>query len=144
VSEYRIELRPAAVRALRKLDPPIRRRVQGAIALLAQDPRPPAARALRGRPGLRIRVGDYRIIYTVSDDVLLVVTPGLRPLTSRPHGIRPTDQPSRPCQTARRGCRESLRSVQRRPVEFLDGAVMVMRCATDGQSLDVSTQPASR
>jgi mRNA interferase RelE/StbE len=73
VSEYRIELRPAAVRALRNLDPPIRQRIQGAIAMLAQDPRPPAARALRGRPGLRIRIGDYRIIYTVSDDVLLVV-----------------------------------------------------------------------
>jgi len=73
VSNYRIELRPAAVRALRKLDPPVRRRVQGAIALLAQDPRPPGARALQGRPGLRVRVGDYRIIYTVEDDVLLVV-----------------------------------------------------------------------
>ncbi len=73
MSEYRIELRPAAVRALRKVDPPVRRRLQGAIALLAQDPRPPAARALQGRPGLRVRVGDYRIIYTVADDVLLVV-----------------------------------------------------------------------
>lgn len=73
MSEYRIELRPAAVRALRKLDPPIRRRVQGAIALLAQDPRPPAARALKGRPGLRVRVGDYRVIYTIHDEVLLVV-----------------------------------------------------------------------
>lgn len=66
-------MRPAAVRALRKLDPQVRHRVQGAISLLAGDPRPPAARALRGRPGLRVRVGDYRIIYTVADDVLLVV-----------------------------------------------------------------------
>ncbi len=73
MSEYRIELRPAAARALRKLDPSVRHRVQGAIALLAQDPRPPSARALRGRPGLRVRVDDYRIIYTVADDVLLVV-----------------------------------------------------------------------
>ena len=73
VSEYRIELRPAAVRALRNLDPPVRRRIQGAIALLAKDPRPPAARALQGRPGLRVRIGDYRILYTVADDVLLVV-----------------------------------------------------------------------
>ena len=73
MSLYRIELRPAAVRALRKIDLDMRGRVQGAIALLAQDPRPPAARALQGRPGLRVRVGDYRIIYTVSDDVLLVV-----------------------------------------------------------------------
>jgi mRNA interferase RelE/StbE len=73
VSQYRIELRPAAARALRKLDPPVRRRIQGAIALLAKDPRPPGARALRGRPALRVRVGDYRIIYSVQDDVLLVV-----------------------------------------------------------------------
>jgi len=80
VSRYRIELRPAAVRALRKIDPSVRHRLQGAIALLAQNPRPPAARALKGRPGLRVRVGDYRIIYTVNDDVLLVVvvTPGHR------------------------------------------------------------------
>lgn len=73
MSAYRIELRPAAARAVRKLDPHIRPRIQGAIALLAQDPRPPGARALQGRPGLRVRVGDYRIIYTVDDDVLLVV-----------------------------------------------------------------------
>jgi len=73
VSRYRIELRPAAVRALRKLDPQVRRRVQGAIALLGDDPRPPAARALQGRLSLRVRVIDYRIIYTVADDVLLVV-----------------------------------------------------------------------
>jgi len=77
VSGYRIELRPAAVRALRKLDPQVRHRLQGAIALLAQDPRPPAARALQGRPGFRIRVGDYRIVYTVADDVLLVVVVAL-------------------------------------------------------------------
>ncbi|MEJ7797822.1 MAG: type II toxin-antitoxin system RelE/ParE family toxin [Solirubrobacteraceae bacterium] len=73
MSRYRIEMRPAAVRALRKLDPQMRRRIQGAIALLGEDPRPPAVRALHGRPGLRVRVGNYRIIYTVADDVLLVV-----------------------------------------------------------------------
>jgi mRNA interferase RelE/StbE len=70
---YRIEIRPAAARALRKLAPDIQPRIQGAIALLAEDPRPPASRPLRGRAGFRVRVGDYRIIYTVADDVLLVV-----------------------------------------------------------------------
>ncbi len=70
---YRIELRPAAVRALRRVDPQDRPRIQGAIALLGQDPRPPGATAFRGRPGLRVRVGSCRILYTVQDDVLLVV-----------------------------------------------------------------------
>jgi mRNA interferase RelE/StbE len=70
---YRIELRPAAIRALKRIDHQDRDRIRGAIALLGQDPRPPGAKALQGRDGLRVRVGDYRIIYTVQDDVLLVV-----------------------------------------------------------------------
>ena len=77
MSLYQIEVRPAAARALRKVDPQVRPRIQGAIALLAQEPRPPSARALRGRPGYRLRVGDYRIIYTVVDEVLLVVVVAL-------------------------------------------------------------------
>ena len=70
---YRIEVRPAALRALRKLPHDVAPRIHAAIALLAQDPRPPASRPLQGRPGYRVRVGDYRILYTVNDDVLLIV-----------------------------------------------------------------------
>ncbi|MFT3971637.1 MAG: type II toxin-antitoxin system RelE/ParE family toxin [Micropruina sp.] len=70
---YEIEVRPAALRALKKIDRQDQARIRGAIALLAADPRPPGAKALRGRPGLRIRVGNYRIIYAVHDDRLLVV-----------------------------------------------------------------------
>jgi mRNA interferase RelE/StbE len=73
VAHYRVELRPAAVRSLRRVDPQIRERIRGAIALLAADPRPPASRQLKGRPGRRVRVGDYRIIYTIQDEVLLIV-----------------------------------------------------------------------
>lgn len=73
MSEYQIEFRPAALRELRRIDRSIQPRIHGAIALLAQDPRPPASRPLRGRPGIRLRVGDYRIIYTIDDGVLLIV-----------------------------------------------------------------------
>lgn len=73
MSRFRIELRPAAVKALRRVDPQDRPRIQGAIALLGDDPRPPGARALQGRDGFRVRVGTYRIIYTIHDDVLLIV-----------------------------------------------------------------------
>ncbi|TWH03863.1 mRNA interferase RelE/StbE [Nocardioides sp. J9] len=71
---YRIELTPAAARQLRKLDPPVQRRIQAAIELLADTPRPPGAKQLVGGAGeLRVRTGDYRIIYEVQDDVLLVL-----------------------------------------------------------------------
>lgn len=73
MTRYRIEVRPAAARALGKLDRDVQPRVRAAIALLAEDPRPPASRPLRGRPGYRVRVGDYRVIYTVADEVLLIV-----------------------------------------------------------------------
>ena len=73
MSKYRIELRPAAVKSLRKIDTQDRGRIQGAIALLGEDPRPPRAKALQRRDGLRVRIGNYRIVYTVHDDVLVVV-----------------------------------------------------------------------
>lgn len=73
MSDFRIEFRPAAFRELRKIDRSAQPRIHGAIALLARDPRPPASRQLRGRDGYRLRVGDYRIIYTIDDGVLLIV-----------------------------------------------------------------------
>ena len=71
---YQVRLAPAAVRQLRKLDPPGRRRVQAAIDLLAEDPRPPGARQLVGGAGeWRVRTGDFRIIYDIRDGELLVL-----------------------------------------------------------------------
>ncbi|HUY06342.1 MAG TPA: type II toxin-antitoxin system RelE/ParE family toxin [Acidimicrobiales bacterium] len=73
MNAYRIEFRPAALRELRKIDRSMQPRIQGAIALLVQDPRPPASRPLRGRDGYRLRVGDDRIIYTIDNGVLVIV-----------------------------------------------------------------------
>ena len=71
---YSIEVRPAALKSLRKLDPPTARRVLGAIERLADDPRPAGVKALAGSPGLlRLRVGDYRVVYRVEDGRLLIV-----------------------------------------------------------------------
>ena len=71
---YRIDIAPAAVRQLRTLDPTARRRVQAAIELLADQPRPSGAtRLVCGDGEWRVRTGDYRIVYEVHDDVLLVL-----------------------------------------------------------------------
>jgi mRNA interferase RelE/StbE len=71
---YTVALTAAAARQLRKLDPQARRRLQAAIELLAGDPRPPAATRLVGGGGeWRVRTGNYRIVYEVADDQLLVL-----------------------------------------------------------------------
>ncbi|HVT18318.1 MAG TPA: type II toxin-antitoxin system RelE/ParE family toxin, partial [Thermoanaerobaculia bacterium] len=71
---YRVELRPAAVRDLRKLEPAIRRRIASAIDQLAHTPRPPGVEKLQGQENrYRVRVGEYRVIYQIEDRVLLVL-----------------------------------------------------------------------
>ena len=71
---YRITLSPMAARQLRKLDAQVRRRIQAALDLLAEQPRPPAAIRLVGGAGeWRVRTGDYRIVYEIEDDRLLIL-----------------------------------------------------------------------
>jgi mRNA interferase RelE/StbE len=71
---YTVSLSPAAVRQLRKFDPDVRRRIQAAIELLAENPRPPAATRLVGGAGeWRVRTGDYRVIYEIHEGELLVL-----------------------------------------------------------------------
>lgn len=61
-------------KAVKELDKPAARRIVRAVDGLGVDPRPSGARPLVGYPDLwRIRVGDYRIIYTVKDAELVVL-----------------------------------------------------------------------
>jgi len=72
---YAVELTPAARRQLRKLDPPIQRRLVARMEALADDPRPDGVVKLTAvePPAYRVREGDWRIVYRVEDDLLLVV-----------------------------------------------------------------------
>ena len=73
-ARYRIEFAPSARRAFLSLDKAAQKRLRPHIESLAGDPRPAGAKALTGRRGqLRLRVGDYRIVYVIEDDVLLVL-----------------------------------------------------------------------
>jgi mRNA interferase RelE/StbE len=74
VANYAIDIRPRARRSLNQLDPAIRRAVARTIDALSTDPQPVGAILLKGhRPYLRVRSGDYRVIYT-DDDQACVVT----------------------------------------------------------------------
>lgn len=70
---YEVRLARRARRSLESLERREQQRIRAALDLLAANPRPPNCVALRGEDSVyRVRVGDYRIVYEVIDDVLLV------------------------------------------------------------------------
>lgn len=78
---YTVEFLPTAVRALAALPKAIQKRIARRIDALAHNPRPPGVKVLHGGEGLlRLRVGDYRIIYRIEERrlVILVVKIGHR------------------------------------------------------------------
>jgi mRNA interferase RelE/StbE len=66
---YRLELAEDALRALRRLHEPVRSRMAQAINHLTDDPYPSASKTLHGgyEGYRRVRVGDYRAIYSVDE-----------------------------------------------------------------------------
>ena len=71
---HRVELLPSAARAFAKLDARARRRIARRIDSLAVDPRPSGAQKLRGADDIwRLRVGDFRVLYSIHDQLLLVL-----------------------------------------------------------------------
>jgi mRNA interferase RelE/StbE len=73
VTVYLVEFTTAAAREVRKLAPHIRRRILAAITELQTDPRPPGVKKLSGYDNAwRIRIGDYRVLYEIVDDTVLV------------------------------------------------------------------------
>lgn len=71
---YVVRWADGALRDLRRLPDRDRGRIVAAGDALAHDPRPAGCKPMRGQPGLwRIRVGDYRVLYEIADEVLLIV-----------------------------------------------------------------------
>lgn len=79
---YRLDYAPAAWKAIRAIrDVKLKRRIEGALLALREEPRPAGVKRLVGQDGLlRIRVGDWRILYEVREQevVVLVVRIGPR------------------------------------------------------------------
>lgn len=70
---YQVVVERSAEKDLRRLAPDVRIRVITAVTALAKNPRPAGSRKLAGREhDWRIRVGDYRIIYEIADEILVL------------------------------------------------------------------------
>lgn len=70
---YAVKIRPRAAKQLAALPKGVRTTIARVIETLAEDPRPPGASHLTGTDFLRVRVRDYRVVYEIHDDVLVVL-----------------------------------------------------------------------
>lgn len=81
---YQVRLAKRAERGLRRIrqgDPRGYERIKVALRSLADHPRPAGALMLNGfdPPAWRLRVGEYRIVYEIHDDELIVIAANVAP-----------------------------------------------------------------
>ena len=72
-ARYHIIIDQAAQKTLRRLPRDLQQRLGKALLVLETDPRPQNSRQLAGyQDTYRLRVGDWRIIYTIQDEKLVI------------------------------------------------------------------------
>jgi len=71
---YRIEFKRSAAKVLKKFPKPDRRRIRDKIDSFAENLPDPITTKMKGdNPFHRVRVGDYRIIYEIHEDTLIIL-----------------------------------------------------------------------
>jgi len=70
---YTVLVSPRARRELDELSTQLYQRITSKLIDLENDPRPPGCVKLTGREGWRVRVGDYRILYSIDDSNRVVL-----------------------------------------------------------------------
>jgi len=70
--KYQVTLKKSVIKDLEKLPDIVLRRIQKAILGLSNNPRPDGCKKLKGRDDYRVRVGDFRILYFIDDDLVTV------------------------------------------------------------------------
>lgn len=77
---YKISIERSAIKSLSKIPSLDKNKIISSIQALADNPRPTGAKKLSGRDGWRIRIGNYRVIYEIMDNIchILVLDVGHR------------------------------------------------------------------
>jgi mRNA interferase RelE/StbE len=70
---YDVIIERSVIKQLQKISQPDYRKIKAALSDLAFEPRPHGYLKLKGRDGYRIHVGNYRIIYEIVDEKLIVL-----------------------------------------------------------------------
>ena len=69
---YALSFSKQALKELTKINEPFYANLKQSITDLTENPRPMGYKKLKGRDGFRIRVGNYRVIYSILDEELIV------------------------------------------------------------------------
>lgn len=72
MSKYTVVLSKKAVKQLDRLPEKISEGIIESIVSLEENPRPFGYKKLQGRDGYRIRYGNYRVIYDILEEILIV------------------------------------------------------------------------
>jgi mRNA interferase RelE/StbE len=73
MESYRLSFKRSVTKDFRNIPQEDVRRILSRIDALAVEPRPPGCQKLTGAERYRVRVGRYRIVYEIRDEVLLVI-----------------------------------------------------------------------
>jgi len=65
--KYQVQILHTAEKEMDKLPTPIHTRISRKILSLENNPRPRGAKKLSGREEYRLRLGEYRILYSIND-----------------------------------------------------------------------------
>lgn len=79
MASYHVEIARSAAKELRGIDRNWIPRIVAAIEALGSDPRPPGCKKLVGSDHtFRLRIGDYRVVYDIQDDKLIILVVRIR------------------------------------------------------------------
>ena len=73
MASYKVSIKPSAAKEIEALPKKDRIRVIKRIKDLSENPRPPGCEKLSGDDKYRVRQGQYRIVYSISDEELVVL-----------------------------------------------------------------------
>ena len=69
---FDVQFKKSALKSLKKIPPKDQERILTSIIALKTDPLPPQSLKITNQSAYRIRQGDYRIIYTIQDEQLII------------------------------------------------------------------------
>lgn len=72
MASYSVRIKRSAAKELEAVPPKDRKRIVRRIENLATEPRPPGSEKLSGEDKYRLRQGNYRILYEIGDQELIV------------------------------------------------------------------------